>query len=95
MVSDGFQAQKRGSWKERAERVLANAISIDGRKEWTCKFCSESNMWTMQEVLQQHLGRVPWEAQAGRRCTVRKRVHRLFNVERRGRQKSSESGSRE
>ena len=42
MVSDGFQAQKRGSWipgKERAERVLANAISFDGRKEWTCKFC--------------------------------------------------------
>ena len=32
--------------KERAERVLANAISIDGRKEWTCKFCSESNVWT-------------------------------------------------
>ena len=49
MVSDGFQAQKWGSWtpgKERAERVLANAISIDGRKEWTCKFCSESNVWT-------------------------------------------------
>ena len=46
MVSHGFQAQKRGSWipgKERAERVSANAISIDGRKEWTCKFCSESN----------------------------------------------------
>ena len=46
---DGFQAQKRGMWilgKERAESVLANAISIDGRKEWTCKFCSESNVWT-------------------------------------------------
>ena len=32
--------------KERAERVLVSAISIDGRKEWTCKFCSESNVWT-------------------------------------------------
>ena len=45
-VSDGFQAQKRGSWiwgTERAEGVLASAISIDERKEWTCKFCSESN----------------------------------------------------
>ena len=45
MVSDGFQAQKRCSWipgKERAERVLASAISIDVRKEWVCKFCSES-----------------------------------------------------
>ena len=44
-----FQAQKRFSWipgKERAERALANAISIDGRQEWTCKFCSESNVWT-------------------------------------------------
>ena len=40
----GFQTQKRGSWIpaiERAERVLASAMSIDGRKEWTCKFCSE------------------------------------------------------
>ena len=49
MVGDGFQTQKRGSWipgKERAERVLASAISIDGRKEWTCKFSSESNVWT-------------------------------------------------
>ena len=47
MVSDGFQAQKRHSWilgKERAEGVLASAISIGGRKEWTCKFCSESNV---------------------------------------------------
>ena len=49
MVSDGFQTQRRDSsilGKERAERVLAGAISIDGRKEWTCKFCSESNVWT-------------------------------------------------
>ena len=38
MVSDGFQTLKRGPWipgKERAERVLANAIPMDGRKEWT------------------------------------------------------------
>ena len=48
MVSDVFQDQKRGSWIPgmRAERVLANAISIDGRKEWTFKFCSESKVWT-------------------------------------------------
>ena len=25
---------------------MAGAISVDGRKEWTCKFCSESNVWT-------------------------------------------------
>ena len=49
MVSDGYHTQKRGSWipvKERAERVLAGAIAIDGRKEWICKICSESNVWT-------------------------------------------------
>ena len=49
MVSGGFQTQRRGSWilgEYRAKRVLASAISIDGRKEWTCKFCSESNVWT-------------------------------------------------
>ena len=38
-----------GSWipgEERAEKVLASAASIDGRKEWTCKYCSELNVWT-------------------------------------------------
>ena len=48
IVGDGVQTQKRGSWiseKERAERVLASAISIDWRKEWMCKFCSGSNVW--------------------------------------------------
>ena len=42
-------SKRRGSWiprKERAERVLAKAVSIDGRKEWTCNFCSESSVWT-------------------------------------------------
>ena len=49
MLSDGVQTQKRGSWipgKEREEGVLASAISTDGRKDGTCKFCSESNVWT-------------------------------------------------
>ena len=49
MGSDGFQAQRRGSWipgKEMAEEMLADAISIDGRIEWICIFCSESNVWT-------------------------------------------------
>ena len=49
MGSDGYQTQRRSSWvlvKDRAERVLADAITIDGRKEWTCKLCSETNVWT-------------------------------------------------
>ena len=60
MVSDGFQTQKRGSWipgKERAERVLASAISIDGRREWTCKFCSKSNEVALQALLSWHPAR--------------------------------------
>ena len=28
------------------EQVLADAITIYGRKQWTCKFCSETNVWT-------------------------------------------------
>ena len=43
MGSDGFQTQKKKSWvsgQVRAERVLAEAITTDGRMEWTCKFCS-------------------------------------------------------
>ena len=38
-----------GSWipgKEREERFLASAMSTDVRKDGTCKFCSESNVWT-------------------------------------------------
>ena len=49
MESDGFQTQKKKFWvsgQVRAERILAEAITIDGRKEWTCKFCSESNVMT-------------------------------------------------
>ena len=37
------------SWipgKERAEKMMADAITIDGRKEWICKFCSKSNVLT-------------------------------------------------
>ena len=49
MRGDGFQTQKQKSWvsgQVRAERVLADAITIDGRKERICKFCSETNVWT-------------------------------------------------
>ena len=45
----GLQRREGASWipgKERAETVLENAFSIAVRKEWTCKFCSESNVWT-------------------------------------------------
>ena len=40
MRSDGFQTQKKQSWvsgQVRTERVLAEAITIDGRKEWEQK----------------------------------------------------------
>ena len=40
MGSDGYQTQRRSSWvleTERAERVLADAITMDGRKECICK----------------------------------------------------------
>ena len=49
MGSDGFQTQKKKSWvsgQVRTERILTDAITIDGRKKWTCMFCSESNVWT-------------------------------------------------
>ena len=87
MVSDGLQAQKRGSWipgKERAERVLANAISIDGRKEWTCKFCAESNVWKRLRCRRCY-SNIPAELQR----EVQRVVYRLFDVEWGGRQKRS------
>ena len=49
MGGDGFQTQKKKSWvsgQVRAERVLADAITVDDRKEWICKFCTETNVWT-------------------------------------------------
>ena len=40
-----------GSGREiTAEKVLADAITIDGRKEWICKFCSETNVGTQWRV---------------------------------------------
>ena len=38
-----FPKSKKNLGKERAEKVLVDAITIDGRKEWICKFGSESN----------------------------------------------------
>ena len=49
MGGDGSQTQKRKSWipgQVRAEKLLADATTIDGREEWICKFCSETNVWT-------------------------------------------------
>ena len=34
------------SGQVRTERVLADAITTDGRKDWIWKFCSETNVWT-------------------------------------------------
>ena len=45
---DVLQTQSTCSWfpaEERAERV-ADAITIEGRNEWICKFCSKANVWT-------------------------------------------------
>ena len=30
----------------RKDELLAKAVVIDGRKEWCCRFCSETNVWT-------------------------------------------------
>ena len=83
MVSDGFQAQK-------SERALANAMSIDGRKEWRCKFCSESNLWRCRGCYSNIPAGLQGEVQAGGRCKVGRMVYRLINVEWRGRQKKLE-----
>ena len=79
MVSDGFQTQRRGSWipgKERARRVLASAVSNDGRKEWMCTCCSESKMWTRwrcRRCYHDIPAGVAWEVQAGDCCNSRMR----------------------
>ena len=65
------QTQKKNSWVPgpiREERVLADAITIDGRKEWICKFCSETNVWTrwrLQALWEQHPHGSARQTQAG------------------------------
>ena len=59
MGGDGFQTQKKRSWvsgQVRAERVLADAITIDGRKERTCKFFGDEcvEAVALQALWQQH-----------------------------------------
>ena len=47
MGSNGFQTQKKKLWvsgQVRAERILADSTTNEGRKEWTCKFFSETNV---------------------------------------------------
>ena len=30
----------------RMEKILAEAVTVDGRQEWYCRYCSETNVWT-------------------------------------------------
>ena len=46
---DGWQTQRRKGWLSgqlRAKKIHAGAVTIDGRKEWYCCFCPETNVWT-------------------------------------------------
>ena len=72
MGGDGFQPQRRKSWvpgKIRAEKVLADAITIDGTKEWICKFGSETNVWTRWRY-RQCLSNIPAGLQRKHKETV-------------------------
>ena len=50
---EGWQPQKKGSMagQARMEELLAKAVTVDGRKEWYCRFCSETDVWTTSECL--------------------------------------------
>ena len=42
-------AKNREEWlsgQVRADEILAEAVIINGRKAWYCRFCSETNVWT-------------------------------------------------
>ena len=39
--------EKRGDGRSSTDgKLLAKAVTIDGRKDWYCRFCSETNVWT-------------------------------------------------
>ena len=42
-----FLAEHGRRWFPKKEEVLADAITIDGREEWRCKFCSETYVWML------------------------------------------------
>ena len=44
---------------ERNGRESVDAMSIDGGKEWICKFCSESNIIDDATTSRQAVGKVP------------------------------------
>ena len=49
MGSEAFRHKRRSPGcraRSGSKGFWQKAITIDGRKEWTCKFCSESNVWT-------------------------------------------------
>ena len=45
-IDDRSSGDERLGWPLRAEKIFADAVAIDGRKEWICKFCSEISVWT-------------------------------------------------
>ena len=47
MGSECFQTEEEVLGVQvKAESVVTDAVTNDGRKEWLCKFCSETNVWT-------------------------------------------------
>ena len=72
--------------------VLADAITVDGRKEWICKFCSGSNVWTRAMFLQ-HPGRAVGKIEAGDFGENWRVVHRFVVIEWRRGQEVQSSGA--
>ena len=54
---DGFQTQKRKGFMA-GQVLFAKAVVIDGRKEWFCRFCSETHVWSRNR----HSDGFAWEA---------------------------------
>ena len=53
----------------RKEELLAKAVTIDGRKEWCCRVCSETNSWTKSKCRRCKTG-IPFVLQGRHMQTV-------------------------
>ena len=65
----GWQTQKKG-WmasQVRTEELRAKAVTIDGRKDWYCRFCSETNVHKVEvsQVSDKHSVSVASHTHAG------------------------------
>ena len=79
--------------RPRMEDLLAEAVTIDGRMEWYCRFCSETNVWT-RSMCRRYQTSIPSVLQGKYKQAVSTKVRRSWSESSSSGERARPSGSR-